>query len=117
MNYRALVGKTLLGFVVGTVLVGFMVGAAFVSFVTVATTADAYIFGGGSGGASSSLGIHNSATRSLTDSQHNNWNKPLESDRSGLYGPTTFGADNGGAAKGGVYQPPRRTKNQHKPRH
>jgi phage tail tape-measure protein len=104
-------GKTLLGFVIGTALVGFMVGAAFVSFVTVATTADAYIFGGGSGGASSSIGIHNSATRSLTDSQRNNWNKPLESER-GLNNPATFGADNGGTTKGGVYPPPRRTKNQ-----
>ena len=116
MNYRAIAGKTLLGFVVGTALVGFMVGAAFVAFVTVATTADAYMFGGGSGGSASSIGIHNSATRSLTDSQRN-WNKPLEPDRSISNAPATFGSDNGGAAKGDTYQSPRRTKNQRTPRH
>jgi len=78
MNYRAIAGKTLLGFAIGTTLIGFMVGAAFVSFVAVATTADAYLLGGGSG-VSPSIGVHNSATRSLTDSQRN-WKTPPDFD-------------------------------------
>jgi hypothetical protein len=79
MNYRAIAGKTLLGFAIGTALLGFMVGAAFVSFVAVATTADAYMPGGGSG-VSPSIGVHNSASRALTEGQRNNWRKPLEFD-------------------------------------
>jgi len=112
MIYRAIAGKTLLGLIVGTALFGFMVGAAFVSFVTVATTADAYILGGGSG-VSPSIGVHNSATRSLTDSQRNNWNRPL--DFNGPRDPATVGTDNGDGATKGLSKTPRRTGNQHRP--
>lgn len=112
MNYRIIAGKTLFGFVVGTVLAGFMVGAAFVSFVAVATTADAYLLGGGSG-VSPSIGVHNSATRSLTDSQRNNWNRPLDFN-GGQRDPATVGTDSGGSTKG--FSPTqRRTGNQRKP--
>lgn len=110
MNYRVIAGKTLLGFVVGAALFGFMVGAAFVSFVTVATTADAYILGGGSG-APSSIGVHNSATRSLTDSQRNNWRKPFDFDGGNASDPAL------NTGKGiGVSPAPRRSGQPRNPR-
>lgn len=106
MNYRAIASKTLLGFVVGTALFGFMIGGAFISFVAVATTADAYFLGGGSG-VSPSIGVHNSATRSLTDSQRNNWNKPLEF---GSGDPSDPAAKTTGKGTNGA---PRRSGNSH----
>jgi len=110
MNYRAMAGKTLLGFVVGTALFGFMIGAAFVSFVAVATTADAYLLGGGSGASPS---IHNSASRSLSEGQRNNWRKPLEFD-SGY--PNDPALNTTGKGLGGVSSAPRRSGRPQNPR-
>ncbi len=114
MNYRAIARKTLLGFVVGTALSGFMVGAAFVAFVAVATTADAYMPGGGPNGLSSSIGIHNSASRSLIDSQRNNWNKPLEFGSGDPDGPAA--KTTGKGPGGGINPTPRRSGSSRNPR-
>ena len=120
MRYRLVVGTTLLGFAVGTALLGFVVGAATLSFVAVATTAVAYMPGGGSGGVSHapSMGIHNSLSSSLGDGRRNTFKKPLDSDGGGQSDPApkTTGAGSGGApASGGFYPTPRHPGYQHNP--
>ena len=100
-----------------------VIGSALFGLAVVATAADARMMGGGSTGISHISGgtVHTGLSSSLSDTRHNTWKKPIDSDGGGASDPTpkTTGKGNGGGTTvTGDYYPVRRHPGYpHNPHH